>query len=565
MNSGSLSAVRVLLISTYELGHQPLYPASAAGVLEHAGHEVRIADLSLEGLDEDLLAWSEAVAISVPMHTALRLALEAMPSIKALAPDLPVCIFGLYAGVGMALEELDPYLAANASGTHLAEPSRSPGETGTQAQAQAQAQPQAGATHRLAGGSWRRSATGFDAAIAGETGPELLAWLSEISDATGNLEPACETLPGSAGGYSDDLPFPSVRVSLGRAPAPGLPARHLLPPLASYAKLALGDQEILAGYVEASHGCAHRCRHCPVPVVYDGRTRLVALDQLMADIDQLVGLGARHISFGDPDFLNGPRHAMRVIDAFHSTFPELTFDATVKVEHIIRHAGDLWGGMPTWQRFSQAGCLFVTSAFESTNDVVLDHLAKGHTRADEQEAVGILRQAGIEPRPSFVPFTPWTLREDILDILDLVAEMDLVGNLDPVQLSIRLLVPPGSLLIRSGHLEGMLGPYDPDHLGYPWRSPDPVLDELQLELSQIAERAAEAGWSPDDAYQALREAVCERLSLPGSARLKPSPLPGYRSPLPPASRPRLTEAWFCCAEPTRSQRLLVGTAGCSCP
>jgi radical SAM superfamily enzyme YgiQ (UPF0313 family) len=467
--------VRVLLLSTYELGHQPLHVAAPAGTLLRAGHDVRCVDLSVQALDPESTGWAEAVAVSVPMHTAMRLARSVCARLRSERPDLPVCFYGLYAAV-------------DDGGEH---PSRA------------------------------------DRAITGEYEPLLAEWLDELADRR----------PSARNG--------AVRVHLGRQD-PSLPARHLLPPLEHYARLVLGEETRLAGYVEASHGCAHRCRHCPVPVVYDGRTRIVGPDAVVADVAQLVDLGARHVTFGDPDFLNGPHHARRVVDAVHGAFPSLTFDVTAKVEHVLAHRG-LWAGL------AEKGCLFVVSAFESASDTVLRRLDKGHTAADEVEAVQVLRGVGIEPRPSLLPFTPWTTADDVMALLDLVAHCDLIGNVDPVQYAIRLLVPPGSLLLDGDHLHGLLGPYDTEHLGWSWRSADPVLDELQVRLTSLSEAAGTAEWDPRRVYGEVRAAALELLGPGAGAAAAPAPDPALRSALAPEARPRLSESWFCCAEPTSTQ------------
>lgn len=479
-------AVRVVLVSTYELGHQPLHVASPASALLRAGHEVQCTDLAVDAFDVELLSWADAVACSVPMHTALRLARPVLRGIRARRPDVALCLYGLYAGLDGA-----------ENGVPVA-----------------------------------------DLAIAGEYEPRLVTWVDSL--AAGPKASA----PG---------PDPQRRsvVELGRARF-GLPARHLLPGLDRYARLAVGSERRLVGYVEASHGCAHRCRHCPVPVVYDGRTRLVSDDAVVADVAQLVAMGARHITFGDPDFLNGPHHAARVIDAVHGTFPDLTFDVTVKVEHILRHR-------EVFPRMGAAGCLLAVSAFESASDHILEQLDKGHTAAEACEAVAILRSAGIEPRPSLLPFTPWTRPEDVFALLDLVAHCDLVGNVDPVQYAIRLLVPPRSLLVTSGRLDGLLDDYDDEHLGWAWRAPDSRLDELQVRLTDVAERAAAEEWSAQDSYDAVRVATVavlgERAAHSSAA---PEPAPRLRSSIPADERPRLTEAWFCCAEPSGAQMAAVG-------
>jgi radical SAM superfamily enzyme YgiQ (UPF0313 family) len=126
----------------------------------------------------------------------------------------------------------------------------------------------------------------------------------------------------------------------------------------------VGGQERLVGYVEASHGCVHRCRHCPVPAVYDGRIRVVQAETVLRDVERLASMGARHITFGDPDFLNGWRHSLAIVRALHERLPELTFDCTTKVEHVLEHAG-------VWEEMAASGCLFVVCALESVNDEIL--------------------------------------------------------------------------------------------------------------------------------------------------------------------------------------------------
>ena len=447
--------MRVLLVSTYELGHQPLHLASPAAALRAAGHQVRTLDLAVEPWDGEALAWAEALGLSVPMHTAMRLALRVAAHVHEARPDLPVCLYGLYATVSRRLT-LDGLA---------------------------------------------------DRAIAGEYEAGLVAWV--------------ESRAGGQGAVVD----------LGRAHAP-VPSREGLPPLERYAHLAAGGEHRLAGYVEASHGCLHRCRHCPVPVVYDGRLRIVAPEVVLADVEALAAAGARHVTFGDPDFLNGPQHALRVARAVHQRFPELTFDCTTKVEHILRHA-DLW------PELAACGCLFVVSAFESVDDAVLDLLDKGHTTAEAAAAVALLRRHGIEIRPSFLPFTPWTTVTSVLDLLDFVAALDLVGNVDPVQYTIRLLVPEGSLLLDEPSLTPFLDGYDAERLTWRWSSPDPAVDRLQARLADIVERSVADGEPIDTAYLRVRTAALETLGGREAPRLPAT------TGTAPEGRPRLTEPWFC--------------------
>lgn len=439
--------MRVLLVATYELGHQPLHLAAPAASLRARAHEVRTLDTSQEPWDPAAVDWADKVAFSVPMHTATRLTRELATGINR-----PVCCYGLYANMCADVAE------------HV---------------------------------------------VAGEYLPGLLDWVE-----------------GNRGG-----PVVQLGRQAAHSDAP-LPARDLLPSLERYVHLTIGGERRAVGYVEASHGCAHRCRHCPVPVVYDGRIRIVNEDAVLRDVEQLATMGACHITFGDPDFLNGVHHSLRVVQAVHQRFPDITFDCTTKVEHILKYED-------VWTEMAAAGCLFVVSAFESVDDRVLIRLDKGHTAADAARATAVLRGHGIEVRPSLLPFTPWTTRATMTTLLDFVYDHDLVGSVDPVQYTIRLLLPEGSLLLDHPDLAPHLGPFDPERLTYTWTAADPDADALQTELTGIVEHSIAAGEPIHDTYCQIRQAV-------GA--------PPVNLNRCTTNRPHLTESWFCCAEPTLAQR-----------
>jgi hypothetical protein len=273
------------------------------------------------------------------------------------------------------------------------------------------------------------------------------------------------------------------------------------------------------------------CRHCPIPPLYGGRFFVVPLEVVLADVRQLVEAGATHVSFGDPDFLNGPRHALAVARALHAQFPTVTFDFTAKIEHLLRqrqHLGELAG----------LGCVFVISAVESLSDRVLGHLAKGHTRADVTAALRAAREAGIVLRPTWVPFTPWTTLDDFRDLLDFVEGEDLVDAIDPVQYSIRLLVPPGSLLLASPALRPHLRERVPDGFHHRWVHPDPRMDRLQEEIAELVAGAADRKEDAAVTFGRIRERADATAGAPARPPW-PAPAADRRRP------PRLTEPWFC--------------------
>ena len=258
------------------------------------------------------------------------------------------------------------------------------------------------------------------------------------------------------------------------------PDRSGLPSLDRYASLQMPDGTTkIVGATDGSRGCKHRCRHCPIVPVYDGQFRVVPVDVVMADVRSQVAQGATHITFGDPDFFNGPTHARKIVEALHRDHPQVTYDAIIKVEHLLAHR-DLLPVLAT------TGCLFVTSAVESVDDRVLEKLDKGHTRADFITAAGLCRSAGLTLVPTFVAFTPWTTMETYQDLLNVVEDLGLTDHVAPVQLAIRLLVTWQSRLLELPDIQAVIGPFDPRTLTYPWTHPDPRVDALQRTMMELA-------------------------------------------------------------------------------
>jgi radical SAM superfamily enzyme YgiQ (UPF0313 family) len=447
----------VLLVACYELGHQPLTVAWPAAFLEARGYSPAVMDLAVEPFDPEKVRRARFIAVSVPMHTALRLGVRVADRVRELNPHCHLAFYGLYATLNA------DYLRSR----------------------------------------------GVDSVLAGEV-EQALAELAAAVEAGAPPAPP-------AGPRLQKLAFPR-------------PSRRQLPALAKYARLEREGRQELAGYVEASRGCRHLCTHCPIPPVYGGRFFVVPRQVVLDDVGQLVAAGARHITFGDPDFLNGPGHAFAVARDLHAAFPEVTFDVTAKIEHLLRHRARL-------PELAAAGCLFVVSAVESLSDTVLAHLAKGHTRADVAAALAALRGAGIALRPTWVPFTPWTTLADYREILDFVEGEGLMDAVDPVQLSIRLLVPPGSLLAGSPAMRPYLGPLVAEDFYHAWTHPDPVVERLQREVAAVVAEAARSGEDPMATFARVRDLA------DAAAGQSPRPAPAA---LPPARRaPRLSEPWFC--------------------
>jgi radical SAM superfamily enzyme YgiQ (UPF0313 family) len=312
-----------------------------------------------------------------------------------------------------------------------------------------------------------------------------------------------------------------------------VPDRQALPALSRYAHLTLPSGERrTVGYTEASRGCKHLCRHCPIVPVYGGRFRTVPREIVLEDIRRQVAAGARHITFGDPDFFNGIGHAIPLVQALHREFPDVTYDATIKIEHLLRQAAHI----PTLR---DTGCLFVTSAVEAVDDTILDYFDKRHTREDFIQVVSLFRDAGLALCPTFVTFTPWTSLEGYRDLLALLAEMDLVDSVPPIQLAIRLLIPAGSRLLALPAVQALIGEFDDAALCYRWTHPDPRVDRLHTDVLVVVQ----TGQANDATRRAIFARVWDLVHTALAVDAPPLPMPGddrRRVPIP-----RLSEPWFC--------------------
>ena len=464
---GATGPFKVVLISPYELGRQPFALAEPAALLKREGFSVACLDLSLQKLDPEILEDAGLIALYVGMHTATRIAVEALPHIHRLAPRAHLCVYGLYAPMNEAL---------------------------------------------LRG-------LGVGAVLGGELEPALVS--------------LCQRLRADGTAMTQSEPV----ISLGRVQFE-VPDRSVLPKLSRYAHLVLPDGSTrVAGFAEGSRGCKHLCRHCPVVPVYQGKFRIVPPHVVLEDIRQQVREGATHISFGDPDFFNGPTHGLRLARALNEAFPHITFDATIKIEHIIDHAELL----PELRR---SGCLFITSAMEAMDDDILRLLAKNHTSRDLDRALALTREAGIALAPTFVAFTPWTTLKGYIALLERLLELQLVESVPPVQLTIRLLVPQGSYLLKLPGFQEKLMAFDPRLLGYPWGHPDPRVDRLQQDLQARVARCEEEGLPRREVFAAIW-----RMAHEAAGRPAPKLARNLGSPIP-----HLSEPWYCCAEPTDQQR-----------
>jgi radical SAM superfamily enzyme YgiQ (UPF0313 family) len=459
-----VKSFNVVLISTYDLGHQPFSIAVAAALVGDAGASVCCNDLAVDDLACEDIINADLIALHLPMHTATRLALRVLPRIMELNSAAAKVCYGNYAVMNEA---------------HL-----------------------------------RSAGVNFICGGEGE------ARLAEI----------CTSLMAGMEVGSGD----TVRLERQRYPVPD---RSGLLDLSQYAHLLPGEgAPRMAGYTETTSGCKHLCNHCPVVPVYQGKFFVVDRAVVLQDIEQQVRMGAEHITFGDPDFFNGPGHGMRIVDSLAERHPNVTYDVTIKVEHLLKHAKLL-------PRLRDTGCLFVTTAVESFDERILQLLNKGHTRSDFAKVVVACEKINLNLAPTFVAFTPWTTSESYLEFLRDIVRFNLVSRVPTVQYGLRLLVPQGSYLLQQDCFRHFLGRYNADALSYGWHYEKPLSENFEIEVRHVVEGLVAKGFSVRAAFQELWKIVHAMNGVPAPALPLDHSMP----------TPTMSEAWYCCAEPTEAQ------------
>ena len=313
-----------------------------------------------------------------------------------------------------------------------------------------------------------------------------------------------------------------------------IPNRQIFPDISNYAHLVDGSNNLIAGSVETTYGCKHSCTHCPVPISFNGSFKTYSLEKIVSDVENQVKQGAKHISFNDPDFFNGPMHALKILEALNKKFPGITYDSTIKVEHIIKYK-------KYFKELASLNMVFVISAFETTNDKVLSILEKNHTRSDLNNSIEISQEFGIDIRPTWMPFSPWTELKDLSNIVELIEGYQLRETVDPIQLTIKLLIPKHSLIIQRPEIKKYLGNYEKESLSFQWKYENIDAEKLQFTLFDFILNNSEL----DEHKQYLgMVSIIEEFT---STKL----LTNFKYDF--KNVPKLSETWFCCAEPSKIQ------------
>ena len=415
-----MTASRVILAAVYEGGAQPINIGTAASHLIEAGFEPICVDTFVDGIpDDDAIAGTDLLAISMPLFQSIAPGVGLATRARCINPSITVVMFGQHANIH---------------------------------------------AERLLGGY-------CDFVIRGDWEPGLVALARDPTKfddyaRVGVCSPARVVKPYIHRGNL--LP----------------PARHLLPALSRYryAELETMWQSCrpipVVGNVETARGCHHACTYCSVFAATGRKVSLIPADAVMADIRQVVALGAEHIWFTDAEFLNSKHHGLSIVERMKREFPFLTFDITTRTDHILE-AKDVVAELQA------LGCQFITTALEFSSQRVLDAIDKEMSLEQIERAVAYCQSIGLRLNPTFIMFNPWADLDDMIQLREWIERVGLATTISPLQSETRLYLYKGSPLLAHPDickLELVEREFD-----YEWKHPDARVDKLFAEYSKPTE------------------------------------------------------------------------------
>ncbi|MDP5275945.1 arsinothricin biosynthesis radical SAM protein ArsL [Chengkuizengella axinellae] len=408
--------MNILLVSTFEGGFQPTTIATAATPLMKEGFNVSVLDTYVDGIIEEKFQGKEIIAISVPLFDAVHAGIEIAKLAARLNPKAHITFFGQHATINATR------LAGKYSDSCIC-------------------------------GEWEYPLTQLSKHLSGDKQDDLPGILSGEEAMKGNnIHPYMSR---------DHLDVPS---------------RNILPPLHKYPQKQinrlLGSEQIV-GSTEMARGCHHKCLYCSVFAAYDGKVILVDEEIVIQDVRNLVEGGMTHLTFIDADFFNAKYHGIKILRKLHQEFPNLTYDFTTRVDHILENK-------ETLAEMKNLGVKFITSALEFPSKEVLDAVAKDTSIDDITQAIAYLREIDIKLNPTFIMFNPWTSLDDIVTFRSFIENNALNDLVDPIQYETRLYLYKGSPLLHKESIQSLdLTEYE---FHYDWKHPDPKMDELYYEM-----------------------------------------------------------------------------------
>lgn len=403
---------KIMLASTYEAGFQPISVGTAAAHLLKHGFNPICLDTFVDYPEESAFADVDLLAISLQLFQSVEASVELAKMARRANPTMIIAMFGQHANIH---------------------------------------------AERLVGKY-------CDYVIRGDWEPAIVGLARKVRGEEVELELPGLCQPGHISApyiHRDDyLP----------------PARHLLPELLKYNYQEFekfqndpSKRKVVAN-VETARGCHHACTYCSVFAATGRKVNIIPQDVVMADIRQVVEMGASHICFVDADFINSKVHGLNVVRQMHKEFPHLSFDITTRADHILDNK-------ETLLELRDLGLEFVTSALEFPTQRVLDAVDKELTMEQVDQAIAYCHEIGVKMNPTFIMFNPWVNLEDLMYFREWIERVGLAQTVDPVQFETRLYLYKGSPLLNNEDIK-KLELTEEGEFKVEWKHSDPRVDQL---------------------------------------------------------------------------------------
>lgn len=195
----------------------------------------------------------------------------------------------------------------------------------------------------------------------------------------------------------DDLPLP----------------RHDLLPIKLYRAPLVGGPY---SFIVTSRGCPAGCRFCIKHVSYGTSVRFRSPESVLAEVEQLVGLGVRAVNMYADLFTLNRDHVVSICQGLIERGLRIRWTCNSRVDFVDEEMLSL---------MKRSGCFMISWGIESGDEGMLRRMRKGITREQVIQALGWAKKAGILNWGYFIIGLPGETEESIRRTIDFAKRLPL--------------------------------------------------------------------------------------------------------------------------------------------
>lgn len=152
-----------------------------------------------------------------------------------------------------------------------------------------------------------------------------------------------------------------------------------------------------------ARGCPGRCIYCTANIYYGKKFRHRSVESVVREIEECVSkYDIESFLFWGESFTADPVYGEKICDAIIAKKLKITWSTTSRVDTLNQVLLD---------KMKQAGCILLGLGIESYNQEILNNIEKGTTLEKIDQAVSMVKKAGISSMGHFIFGLPGDTRE----------------------------------------------------------------------------------------------------------------------------------------------------------